>query len=98
MNEQVEQIIAETKSRKVSIYLVKVTRPPVLMKRVSGVIANDEANEIAQTVGRMQVGGLALSGISIQLVDPAYDEQISKIEAGDLRFHGIPVLYQINGV
>lgn len=80
-----------------SIYLVKVTRRPVLMHR-GDTIVDDYLEEIAKYVPRMQSGGLAPPGISIQLVDSIHDEAIKKIECGSLAQHGIPVLHQINGV
>lgn len=94
-----EEILAKINLAQMnSIYLVKVTRRPVLMLRCRTAMAHDEMNDLAKYVGRMQSGGLCPPGVSIQLVDSEFDEQIKKIEAGSLAQHGIPVLYQINGV
>ena len=80
-----------------SLYLVKATRAPLLLKQAS-YFSNADLNEVSHFVSRSQKGGLMPSGISIKVVDSKYDEQIKTIRAGGLRFHGIPVLLQINAI
>ncbi len=80
-----------------SLYLVKATRKPVLVKRAE-YFSNEYLTEVSNMVSRCQTTGLMPSGIAIKIVESKYDEQIKTIEAGGLRFHGIPVLHQINAI
>lgn len=80
-----------------SIYLVKVTRRPVFVKHISS-FDTAELESVTCVVNAMQPGGLAPSGISVQLVHAENDAVIKKIECGDLKQHGIKVIHQVNGV
>ena len=80
-----------------SLYLVKATRKPVLLERAE-VFTEDDLQRIMRFVSRTQAGGLMVGGVAIKIVDSQYDERIKSIEAGGLRFHGIPILHQINGI
>lgn len=80
-----------------SIYLVKATRKPTFVKHVSKEEAMQEMDKLAGPISILQGASLASTGISIQLVNRKYDEEISKIEIGGIRFVGIPVLFQYFG-
>lgn len=79
-----------------SLYLVKATRAPLLLKRAE-YFSNSDLEEVSNFVARSQKGGLMPGGVAICIVDSEHDERIKSIKAGGLRFHAIPVLYQING-
>lgn len=80
-----------------SVVYVKVTRPPVV--DIRGLPYN-EATERAEDLGRatrkLTHSGLAVPGISIQVISDDDLIKLREIEAGGLRFHGIRVFYQVN--
>lgn len=80
-----------------SLYLVKATRSPLLLKQAP-YFTNYDLEEVSHFVSRSQKGGLMPSGVAIKVVDSKYDEQIKAIRAGGLRFHGIPVIIQVNAI
>ena len=80
-----------------SLYLVKATRTPLLLKKAP-YFSNADLEEVSRFIFRSQKGGLMPNGIAIKVVDSKYDEQIKTIRAGGIRFNGIPIVIQINSI
>lgn len=82
-----------------AVVLVKVTRPPSVVARgLTAERATEEAETFARITTALSRRKFAPSGISYQVISDDDVEAVRKIEAGDLKFHGIEVLHQVNPV
>lgn len=80
------------------IYIIKATRKPYLVKEVKP--SDDpqgETDKVYASYKLMYDAGMAVPGVSVQLITDEHIERVKNITIGGFELHGIPVVYQCGG-
>lgn len=80
------------------IYIVKATRKPYLVKEINPADnPHAEADKVCASYKLMYDAGMAVPGVSIQLITDEHIERVKNVTIGGFELHGIPVIYQCGG-